>query len=69
MSYIDEHGIKRDDRPNASALFLAMINRGLDDVMRLVEASGQAGRPVQLVYSEHRSTRGIKLISIGPGAQ
>jgi len=61
---IDDDGIKRDKRPNASQIFMETLQRGLDKIMRYSEIAAMAGQPIAFHYSEHKSCRGIQLITM-----
>lgn len=60
---IDENGVKRDTRPDASGIFMAMLTEKMAAV--LVADAESAGLEVFYGHTEHRSTRGIKLFTCG----
>jgi len=66
VTHIDEHGIKRDDTPGASKRFTDLLDRNIDKIIRYSQLSYMNNTPVPLVYTEHKSSRGIKLITIHP---
>lgn len=63
MSYVDEYGIKRDDRPDASELFVAVLQASLDRVMDAANAAEQSGAAGRFIYTEHRMLRGLPLFT------
>ena len=61
MTYVDEHGVKRDGRPNASELFKAVLENGIRAIDAVIDRARADGWKAGCQIVEHKATRGIPL--------